>query len=73
MPSLRGTEVQLELPFFSSLGRLGGRVVMTNVTGNLMKKSLPAGMAIRFERLRVDEQAALELHVERKARRLELL
>jgi hypothetical protein len=29
-------------------------------------------MAIRFERMRVEEHAALELHVERKLRRLEL-
>jgi hypothetical protein len=72
MPSLRGTEVQLELPGLASCGRLGGRVVMTNVAGNLMKKNLPAGMAIRFERLRVDEHATLELHVDRKLRRLEL-
>jgi hypothetical protein len=72
MPSLRGTEVQIELPFLSSVGRLGGRVVLTNVAGNLMKKNLPAGMAIQFERLRVEEHAALELHVERKSRRLEL-
>jgi hypothetical protein len=72
MPSLRGTEVQVELPFLSSVGRLGGRVVLTNVAGNLMKKNLPAGMAIHFERLRVEEHAALELHVERKSRRLEL-
>jgi DNA-binding NarL/FixJ family response regulator len=72
MPSLRGTEVQVELPFLSSVGRLGGRVVMTNVAGNLMKKNLPMGMAIQFERLRVEEHAALELHVERKSRRLEL-
>jgi hypothetical protein len=45
---------------------------MTNVAGNLMKKSLPPGMAVRFERLKVEEHAALELHVERKTRRLEL-
>jgi hypothetical protein len=62
----------VELPFLSSVGRLGGRVVLTNVAGNLMKKNLPAGMAVQFERLRVEEHAALELHVERKTRRLEL-
>jgi CheY-like chemotaxis protein len=72
MPSLRGTEVELEVSGFASCGRLAGQVVMTNVAGNLMKRSLPAGMAVRFERLRVEEHAALELHVERKLRRLEL-
>jgi hypothetical protein len=71
-PSLRGSDVQLELPLLASCGRLAAQVVMTNVTGNLMKKNLPAGMAVRFQRLRVEEQAALELHVERKSRRLEL-
>jgi len=70
-PSLRGTEVQIELPL-PACGRLSSLVVMTNVTGNLMKRNLPAGMAVRFQRLRVDEHAALELHVERKLRRLEL-
>jgi response regulator RpfG family c-di-GMP phosphodiesterase len=72
MPSLRGTELQLELPLLASCGRLTGQVVMTNVAGNLLKRNLPAGMAIRFERMRVEEHAALELHVERKLRRLEL-
>jgi hypothetical protein len=72
MPSLRGTDVQIEVPGLASCGRLGGQVVMTNVAGNLMKKSLPPGMAVRFERLKVEEHAALELHVERKTRRLEL-
>ena len=72
MPSLRGTEVELELPLLASCGRLAGQVVMTNVAGNLMKKNLPAGMAVRFDRLGVGEHAALELHVERKLRRLEL-
>jgi response regulator RpfG family c-di-GMP phosphodiesterase len=72
MPSLRGTEVQIELPGQTALGRLAGQVVMTNVAGNLMKRNLPPGMAVRFERLRVEEHAALELHVERKLRRLEL-
>lgn len=72
MPSLRGTEVQIEVPGMPSWGRLAAQVVMTNVAGNLMKRNLPAGMAVRFERLRVDEHAALELHVERKLRRLEL-
>jgi response regulator RpfG family c-di-GMP phosphodiesterase len=72
MPSLRGSAVQIELPGQSTLRRLAGEVVMTNVAGNLMKKNLPAGMAVRFERLRVEEHAALELHVERKLRRLEL-
>ena len=72
MPSLRGTEVEVELPLLASCGRMAGQVVMTNVAGNLMKKNLPAGMAIRFERLHVNEHAALELHVERKLRRLEL-
>jgi len=45
---------------------------MTNLSGNLMKSHPPAGMAVRFGLLRVDEHAALELHVERKLRRLEL-
>jgi CheY-like chemotaxis protein len=72
MPSLRGTEVQLELPTFASFGRLAGQVMMTNVAGNLMKRNLPAGMAVRFERLAVEEEAALELYVERKTRQLEL-
>lgn len=72
IPSLRGTEVQIELPGQTTLSRLAGQVVMTNVVGNLMKRNLPPGMAIRFDRLRVEEHAALELHVERKLRRLEL-
>jgi CheY-like chemotaxis protein len=71
-PSLRGSDVQLELPLLAACGRLSGQVVMTNVVGNLMKRNLPPGMAVRFQRLRVEEHATLELYVERKLRRLEL-
>jgi len=72
MPSLRGTDVEIELPSLASFGRLSGEVVMTNVAGNLMKRNLPAGMAVRFEHLADEELAAIELYIERKTRQLEL-
>jgi len=47
-PSLRGAEVAVELPLPAESIAVRGRVLYTNVPGNLMKSTLPTGMAVRF-------------------------
>jgi len=48
-PSLRGAQVSLELPLPGGTLNLTGRVLYTNVPGNLMRPELPVGMAVRFD------------------------
>ena len=49
-----------------------GRVVMTNVPGNVMKRNLPFGMAVRFDQLAERASVALLLYAEERARALDL-
>ncbi len=71
-PSLRGSELELELGIPGIQRRVPARVVMTNVVGNLMRPSLPNGMAIRFSGLSTETEANLEILVEKVLRRLEM-
>jgi hypothetical protein len=57
-PSIRGATAVIELPLPSGELRIAGGVVYTNVPGNLQKKKLPTGMALRF-------QDATEAQIER--------
>lgn len=47
-PSLRGAEVAVELPLPAESIAVRGKVLYTNVPGNLMKPTLPLGMAVQF-------------------------
>ena len=47
-----------------------GRVVMTNVPGNVMKRNLPFGMAVHFDQLAERASVALLLYAEERARAL---
>lgn len=47
-PSMSGAEIAVELPLPGGSVTLDGRVIYTNVPGNLRSPSLPNGMAIRF-------------------------
>jgi hypothetical protein len=47
-PSLRRTLVHVTLPLPAQDLRVAGEVVATNVPGNLRRRNLPLGMAIRF-------------------------
>ncbi|HVP31821.1 MAG TPA: PilZ domain-containing protein [Myxococcota bacterium] len=53
-PSLRGAEVAVELPLPAESIAVRGRVLYTNVPGNLMRPSLPLGMAVEFRALGED-------------------
>jgi CheY-like chemotaxis protein len=47
-PSMPGASIALEIPLGPESLRVGGRVVFTNVPGNLKKENLPTGMGIEF-------------------------
>lgn len=47
-PSQRGAELAVDLPLPGGEYSVAGRVVYTNVPGNLQRSGLPSGMAIRF-------------------------
>lgn len=47
-PSTRGADVAVELPLPAESVAVRGRVLYTNVPGNLMKGTLPLGMAVQF-------------------------
>ena len=52
--------------------KVAGKVVMTNVPGNLMKRNLPLGMGVQFTGLDEQTELALAIFVEEKVRSLEL-
>jgi len=66
-PSQRGCEVALELPLPDGSVQLAGRVVYTNVPGNLAKQALPFGMALQFTAVQPDAQDAIEENVASRA------
>ena len=41
-----------------------GRVVFTNVPGNLMKRNLPVGMGVRFQGTSPETKAFLQIYAE---------
>lgn len=71
-PSPRNSALELEIPVGSRANRVGARVVMTNVPGNLMRSNLPVGMGIRFVGSSPELDAALALYAEQRMRSLEL-
>jgi Tfp pilus assembly protein PilZ len=71
-PALRGSALGLMLELPAGRARLAGRVVMTNVPGNLARRNLPTGMAVRFDSQEADTEAALHLAIEERARELEI-
>jgi hypothetical protein len=62
-------EVRLATPETGSI-EASGRVVMTNVPGNVMKRNLPFGMAVHFDQLAERASVALLLYAEKRARAL---
>jgi CheY-like chemotaxis protein len=49
-PSMRGAELAIDLPLAEGTVSVLGRVVYTNVTGNLKRAHLPTGMGVAFVR-----------------------
>lgn len=66
-PSQAGVEVAVELALPEGPVSVAGRVIYTNVPGNLQRVGLPHGMAVRFERLPESEERALTRSVDSSA------
>lgn len=58
-PSMRGAELALDLPLAGGRVTVLGRVLYTNVPGNLKRSRLPTGMGIGFVRTPSDEAEAI--------------
>lgn len=71
-PSLRGSLLFLTLPLPSGPVEITGRVVLTNVPGNLERPNLPLGMAIRFTGLAQESEEKIRTWTEEHAARLRL-
>ena len=71
-PTLVGGALEVVLPLPLGEFRVSGRVVLTNVPGNLERPNLPRGMGIEFLRLGLDAREAILHYVRERARAYEL-
>jgi len=70
-PSIARSQVELELTLPGDRRlKASGRVAMTNVPGNVMKRSLPFGMGICFEQLSEAASVALLVYAEERLKHL---
>lgn len=69
-PSMPRAFLHVSLPLPSGDVRVAGRVVMTNVPGNLAKTSLPVGMAVRFTGYPPETERAIAAWAEERAEAL---
>lgn len=71
-PSMPRAIVHLTLPLPEGDIRVSAEVVATNVPGNLVKKNLPIGMAVRWSGLDAQNEAQIRGFVEERDGRLRL-
>jgi len=71
-PSMLRAAVATRVPLPSGSVAVSGRVVMTNVPGNRLKKKLPVGMAIRFDEMPPETEALLQIYSRERQDALEL-
>jgi hypothetical protein len=71
-PSFRGSLLYVTLPLPAGAVDVAGRVVMTNVPGNLVRENLPLGMAVQFTGLPLDVADSLRSFAEDRAGALRL-
>jgi hypothetical protein len=71
-PAPGRSPVAFELPLPMGTARVAGRVVATNVAGNLRRRSLPIGMAVVFEETAAETEAFLQLYAEERLRQLDV-
>jgi hypothetical protein len=62
-PSMRGTHVSVVLPLPAGNVSLDGRVLYTNVPGNLQRADLPVGMGVAFDSPSVEAERELRFTV----------
>jgi len=70
-PAMRRTALRISLPIPGCAVKVAGKVVMTNVPGNLIKRNLPLGMGVSFTGLDEQTELALAIFVEERVRSLE--
>jgi hypothetical protein len=66
--SLRGAQIEVDLPLPSGAVRVKARVRFHNVAGNLQRPNLPFGMGIEFIALPRDTSDAIRIYVEERAK-----
>jgi len=71
-PTLVGATLEIALPLPLGEFSAAGRVILTNVTGNLERSRLPRGMGVEFQRLVPDAREAIQHFVRQRARAYEL-
>jgi hypothetical protein len=71
-PWLVKTEISLDLALPSGPLSVSGRVVMTNVPGNVMRRSLPFGMGVRFDQLSESASVTLLVYAQERFRNLSM-
>ncbi|MAE96936.1 MAG: hypothetical protein CL910_19990 [Deltaproteobacteria bacterium] len=71
-PSMARAIVHLTLPLPEGDLRVSGEVIATNVPGNLVKRNLPIGMAVRWSGLEPDEIERIQTFVDDRDDRLRL-
>ncbi len=71
-PWLVKTPVSLELALPSGTLGVSGRVAMTNVPGNVMRRSLPFGMGVRFDELSESASVTLLVYAQERFRNLSM-
>jgi hypothetical protein len=71
-PTLVGGAIEVVLPLPTGEFRAAGRVVLTNVPGNLQRSKLPCGMGIEFRHLDPAARAAIDAFVRERARAYQL-
>jgi hypothetical protein len=71
-PWLTKTALSVDLALPGGPLSVGARVVMTNVPGNVMRRSLPIGMGVRFESVPDAASVALLVYAQQRFRELSL-
>jgi hypothetical protein len=71
-PSFRGSLLYVTVPLPSGTVDLAGRVVMTNVPGNLVRENLPLGMAVQFTGTALEVEDSLREFAERQSAALRI-
>ena len=71
-PSFRGSLLYVTVPLPTGTVDLAGRVVMTNVPGNLVRENLPLGMAVQFTGTALDVEDSLREFAERQSAALRI-
>ncbi len=71
-PAMTGASIEITFPFPDGVVKVTGRVVSTNVPGNLERQKLPRGMGLEFNRLDPSQIEAIGNYVAQRLRSYEV-